>query len=138
MREKTPPGAETEGATLMEVAEAILLTMLKKRDKDKHSDLGNPEGSMISSEWIDMRFDYGGRRRRLSVPTVVLRDGGRDFQLGYIYGTLAQKVRPNVRKCPDCGKLHEPTYGFSKGTLYRMDGGGRGGGLGPSGGAGRG
>lgn len=97
------------------------MTMLQKDGKDEHSNLGNPDGSMISSEWVEMRFNYDGKRRRLSVPSAVLRDAGHDFKLGYIYGTLAQKVRPRVRKCPDCGKLHEPTYGFSKGTLYRAD-----------------
>lgn len=122
MGRKKAPRRGAPGATLIEIAEALLATMLRKDGKDGRSSLGNPDGSMISSEWTEMWFNYDGKRRKLSVPSVVLRDAGHDFQLGYIYGTLAQKVRPHVRRCPDCGKLHEPTYGFKGSTLYRADG----------------
>ena len=107
---------------LIEVAKAILVAMRRKHGQDPEGDLGSPEGSLISSSWLDLRFSHDGRRYRISMPTIILRDAGRNFQLGYVYSSLAQRIRPRVEKCPDCGKLVEPLYGFSNGEIYQVDG----------------
>lgn len=109
---------------LIDLAEALLAVMLKKHDREPNSRVSGPKGSMVSAEWFEMKFVYDGRRLKVSMPAIVLRNAGHDFQLGYIYGTLAQRVKPRVGKCPGCSKLHEPLYGYSKGEIYTVDDGG--------------
>ena len=106
---------------LIDLARLMLAAMRRKHDKDHRGDLGNPDGALISSSWLELRFSYDGRRRRVAMPAIILRDAGRDFQLGYIYGTLVQRLRPPVGECPDCGKLKEPLYRFSGGEISRAD-----------------
>lgn len=114
------PSSNAAGLPLVEVAEAILGSMQREGGKGTQSDMGSPEGSLLSAKWVETRISYDGRRFRVSIPMITLRAAAHEFQLGYIYGTLVQKVRPHVQECPGCGKLHEPAYRFSKGRLYEV------------------
>ena len=86
---------------------------------------------MIGPEWSNAQFVYNDKRRRIYVPTIVLAEASRDFQIGYIYSALVQKIRPKIQECPGCGKMHAPVYTFEEGAIRKVDhsaaGGGGGG-----------
>lgn len=112
---------------LIEVAKIMVELMRQEYDKPPQSGPKYPEGMMLCSEWLDMVFYCDGRRRKVSMPRVLMQRANRDFQLGYIYSALVRKLRPKMQKCPDCGKLNESEHGFAEDTIYKMDNSGNGG-----------
>ena len=98
---------------LVDMAEYVLDAMHRdQRKRPARQDAGAPEGALLGSEWIEYPFVHEGKRHRVSLPAVLLKSSGHDFQLGCIYGMLLQRLKPKMVKCQDCGEMQEPMYGF--------------------------
>lgn len=98
---------------LVDMAEHVLDAMHRdQRKRPAGQDTGAPEGALLGHEWIVYRFVHEGKRHRISLPVVLLKSSGHDFQLGCIYGMLLQRLKPGMVRCQDCGEMQEPMYGF--------------------------
>lgn len=109
---------------LVDMAEYVLDAMHRdQRKRPEGPDAGAPEGALLGSKWIQYPFVHKGKRHKISLPTVLLKSSGHDFQLGCIYGMLLQRLKPSMIKCQDCGKMQEPMYGFADGEVVGEGGG---------------
>ena len=104
------------GMALIEIAEKMLKAFHQMDEREPNANTDDPEGSLVGSENFGYPFVYNGRNRTVSIPRVLLKTS-HDFQLGCVYGVLVQKVRPAMAVCKDCGKKHEPVFGFSRGVI---------------------
>ena len=103
---------------LIKVAEG-LLEGLRERHAKEAEGASEPKGAMLGAKWVSVQLEYDDRSLRVAVPMIILASASRDFQLGYIYSALVRKIKPRMKECPDCGKLHEPLYLYSDNTLYK-------------------
>ena len=108
---KTMPTME-----LIKVAEKMLKTFHQMDEREPNAHTDDPEGSLVGSEKLVYPFIYKDRNRTVSIPRILLKTS-HDFQLGCVYGILMQKVKPAMAVCMDCGKKHEPVFGFSRGVI---------------------
>ena len=108
-----------QAMSLKELAEKML-DSFRQSDRDEPSaGIVEPEDSLIGGEVLSYPFVFNGRNRKITIHRALLK-ASHDFQLGCVYGMLAQRLGPKMFRCEHCGKVKEPTYGFDHGIVVDL------------------